>query len=415
MSIRETNKVQIDTLVEGLLFLHIVFTYCFSGWGILATIDTLILLVFVAVTAMRALFKHTVVLRWNACVVLTIAFVVVCFSLKEWVQGGWSARFNTEYQTAISVLICTMTMFCVYSFAKTPERRMRVFKYIALAGVYLAIETLLLFRTDIFQGLHTSGMTSYLARYGLQSNQMGACFGISFIVCICLYNTYKTRKYVAYGAINLLFIFLTGSRKALIYALIGIGLYYVLSGRKTKWLRIFLAAGLCYLAFLAVTNIPVLYNLVGKRIISLLDVLQGGTGTDTTSTRFSMVTYGIEWFKENIWFGHGLNAFSVFYGNRTGNTVYSHNNYVELLVSGGIVLTALYYSRFLVLIRRLYSRISFSEEAKVCIVLAVAILVADIASITYYYRIYYIVFGVIMAAAYMNDPISIKRGVEIEK
>lgn len=415
MNVRETNKTQIDTLIEGLIFLHIVFTYCFSGWGILAIIDTLILLVFVAITLLKSIMKHTVVIRWNACSVLTVAFVVACFYLKEWVQGGWSVRFNTEYQTAISVLICVMTMFCVYSFAKTLERRMRLFKYVALAGVYLAVETLFLVRTNIFQGLHTSGMTSYLARFGLQSNQMGACFGISFIVCICLYNTFKTRNYIVYGGINFLFIFLTGSRKALIYALVGIGLYYVLSGKRTKWLRIFVAAAVCCLAVFAVTNIPVLYNLVGRRIVSLLDVLQGGTGTDTTSTRVSMITYGIEWFKENKWLGHGLNAFSAFYGNRTGNAVYSHNNYIELLVSGGIVLTTLYYSRFLVLIRRLYSRIAFSEEAKVCTVLVAAILIADIASITYYYRIYYIVFGIIMAAAYMNDHNSIKREVEIEK
>lgn len=415
MRIRGTTGIQIDALIEGLLFLHIVFTYCFSGWGFLATIGTLILLAFVAVTAIRMLFTHKVVLRWNGCVVLTIAFVVMCFLLKEWVQGGWSVRFNTEYQTAISVLICTLTMFCVYSFAKIPERRKRVFKYIALAGVYLAIETLLLVRSDIFGGLHSSDMAAYLAGYGLQSNQMGACFGISFVVCICLYNTYKTRNYIVYGAINFLFIFLTGSRKALIYALIGIGLYYILSGRRTKWLRIFFAAIICCLALFAVTNIPILYKLVGSRIMSLLDVLQGGDGTDTTITRFRMVTYGIEWFKENIWFGHGLDAFSVFYGDRAGKAVYSHNNYIELLVSGGIVLTVLYYSRFLIAIKKLYSRIGFSEEAKVCIVLAVAIMVADVASVTYYYRIYYIVFGVIMSAAYTNDYFSVRRGVKKRK
>ena len=150
-------------------------------------------------------------------------------------------------------------------------------------------------------------------------------------------------------------------------------------------------------------TIPALYNLVGWRILSLISVLTGGEATDTTGTRINMIKFGMSMIKEEPIYGHGLNAFAVNYGKRFTNTVYSHNNYIELMVSGGIVLTTIYYSRFIIVIKRLLKRMKESKEVVICMSFVLSILIADVAAVTYYYRIYYICFAFIMACAYEKE------------
>ena len=81
--------------------------------------------------------------------------------------------------------------------------------------------------------------------------------------------------------------------------------------------------------------------------------------------RFSLIFYDIDtsfserkWFidtglqiwKEEPFFGKGLGQFSII----SGSGAYSHNNYIELLVSGGILALVLYYLLYLVIIYKSY-------------------------------------------------------------
>ena len=90
-------------------------------------------------------------------------------------------------------------------------------------------------------------------------------------------------------------------------------------------------------------------------------------------------------------------------GKRFINTVYSHNNYIEVMVTGGVVFTALYYSRFIIVIKKLIKKMKDNKEVVICLSFMLSILVADVAAVTYYYRIYYICFAFIMACAYEKE------------
>lgn len=397
MNLRNVKK---DDIVDWLILINIICTYCFDGMPFIGKVSKVFLVMLIVVGFFQSVIKKKLIINWT--IILTLLFTCYCYFLKEYQQGEWSRLFGINAQTAITVTLAVMVFTVIYCYADSIEKREKIISHIAVAGVWLSVVTVLLVRTRIFGGLHAAGMVEYLGRYGLQSNQMGVCWGFSLLAGLYLFKQYKKNKYLYYMIINVLFLVLTGSRKALIYLFIGAFVFYVLSGEKNKLFRLLSGVALLYLGYLALIYIPALYNLVGERILSLLDVLNGRTGTDTTSTRFYMVQYGLTLISQNPIWGHGFNFFSVAYGYRHGNQVYSHNNYIEMMVSGGAVLTVLYYSRFFIVIKRLYASLKENNEAVLFIAMMMAMLVADIAAVTYYYRIYYIIFAVASACAYAN-------------
>lgn len=397
-----TLKIKYSSIVSALIFLHILFSYCFDEMGgILGYINKGILILLVMVGFVGKVF--TVKLKKNGAIIVLVVFSLYCFTLKEEIQGSWSQLLGLNLQTAITIALAVCVCLAIYFYADTKKKRELVLKYIAWAGVMLATVTLILIRGNIFSGLHSSGISPYLKQYGYQSNQMGVNFGLSFIASIYLWDIYRKRKYMFCLIINIIFLFLTGSRKALLYAIVGLFFYFIFSGRRMIALKLLVSIIALFVIYYLLITIPALYNLVGWRILSLISVLTGGEATDTTGTRINMIKFGMSMIKEEPIYGHGLNAFAVNYGKRFANTVYSHNNYIELMVSGGIVLTTMYYSRFIIVIKRLLKRMKESKEVVICMSFVLSILIADVAAVTYYYRIYYICFAFIMACAYEKE------------
>lgn len=392
-------KIKYSQIVSALIGIHIIFTYCFDEMGgIMGYLNKTILILLVMFSFFGKVL--TVKLKRNGAIISTTIFMLYCFTLKEFQQGAWSRIFGINFQTAITIALAVCVCFGIYFYANSKERREKILKYIAWSGVILAAVIIVLIRENIFAGFRSSGITPYLKQYGYQSNQMGVNFGLSFIAAIYLWDIYRKKKYMVCLAINIIFLFLTGSRKALLYAIVGLFFYFIFSGRKGIALKLIISCFALVIIYYLLIFVPVLYNLVGWRVLSLISVLTGGEATDTTGSRINMIKFGINMIKEKPVWGHGLNAFAVNYGRRYDNTVYSHNNYIEVLVSGGVVLAVLYYSRFVLVIKNLVKKMRDNKEVVICLSFLLAIIVADIASVTYYYRIYYICFGFIMACAY---------------
>ncbi|MBQ8730218.1 MAG: hypothetical protein IJY81_03400, partial [Lachnospiraceae bacterium] len=165
-------------------------------------------------------------LKKNGAIIVLVVFSLYCFTLKEEIQGSWSQLLGLNLQTAITIALAVCVCLAIYFYADTKKKRELVLKYIAWAGVMLATVTLILIRGNIFSGLHSSGISPYLKQYGYQSNQMGVNFGLSFIASIYLWDIYRKRKYMFCLIINIIFLFLTGSRKALLYAIVGLFFYF---------------------------------------------------------------------------------------------------------------------------------------------------------------------------------------------
>lgn len=177
---------------------------------------------------------------------------------------------------------------------------------------------------------------------------MNLAFGLFSIYFLYSIGEIRTRlKKVSYLLFSVVFIstiILTGSRKALFIVAFSIVLFTVLQSQNKKLFHttlIVLAITIFgYLSF----NIPILYEVVGLRIEGLIaGIFNLGEADASTRVRMHMITTGIEFFKESPWLGYGIDNFKQLYYEVANDFRYSHNNYVEILVSFGVIGTLLYY------------------------------------------------------------------------
>lgn len=182
-------------------------------------------------------------------------------------------------------------------------------------------------------------------------------------------------------------ILLTGSRKGLLMILIAILVVNALQGQrkfiKSLFITLLVGAALLFL----VMNVDFLYDIIGSRVENLFDFLtEGSTEEGSLTTRNDLVERGMELVRLKPWTGYGYDCFKVVSGIGWGEGffLYSHNNYIELLFSGGIIGLVLYYIPIAMLLIGLFK----NRKKDPCIIYMIAILVSKLA-IEYAYISYY--------------------------
>lgn len=137
-------------------------------------------------------------------------------------------------------------------------------------------------------------------------------------------------------------VYASGSKKALLFLIISIPLIVSFYPKVRRIVPILfvssLIGGAMAIGYLSQINLSDSNWEVLVRVGLFLD------GGDSTSERVWMVYSGLNIFVNSIFFGEGLNSFSYL----SGLGYYSHNNLIELLVSGGLLAAFLYYGVFIV-------------------------------------------------------------------
>lgn len=185
-------------------------------------------------------------------------------------------------------------------------------------------------------------------------------------------------------------VYATASKKGLVFVSVCVaalfigGLLYRRFGSKLKLLG-------------ATTGvIVVVATAIGPALFDELEVLariQAATsGADeSTIERSSMVTSGWRLFAESPLIGHGLDSFRV----EAGYGTYSHNNAIEMLVNGGILLFGAYYSFFALVLYLLWKRYRRVMPSVFALMLFVSY---DLTGITASDRACQIALGLLLAA-----------------
>lgn len=211
--------------------------------------------------------------------------------------------------------------------------------------------------------------------------------------CVITWYYFRIEKRILYQVcafLSLIFVILSGSRKALLFIIIPIAVMIVLKSKHPlKILKnIFIVCFGVFVIFFLIMNVNVLYLMVGNRIETAIAGIFGYGATDaSTSTRLLLIYDGIEWFKQRPIWGYGLSNYRVlrlfYYPSR--QEFYAHNNYVELLVDCGIVGTAIYYVLHLsILLKAIKKRRNMSDLSLMLLGMLISILVCDYAMVTYY-------------------------------
>lgn len=227
----------------------------------------------------------------------------------------------------------------------------------------------------------------------ISANTVGMCAAVA--ACLSLYYWMQGEKY-KYGllfVINTLIVILSASRKALIYEFLPIMIVFVFNVKATfaqrmvRGFSVLIAGGV---GLWLMMRIPLLYELIGRRVAGLFTLLSGDvSGADGDSrARWFLIENGLAWIRQRPWLGYGIDNFRVLMHKHHPNwdiRYYAHNNYVELLVDTGIIGTALYYWNYVDMLAKGWrSRKTFENKELLIFGIFIALIVGEVALVSYF-------------------------------
>lgn len=343
----------------------------------------------------------------------------VIFWLWYFVSVLWSNSFGDALRYVNEAIQIIGLMVCIPLVVQDREDINLILKFIVMSMFYASI--LLLIRTPatswgtervgIELGLHpntlsiNTALASAVTWHFFHENTV--LFGIRSrrikgVVCIALI--------ALFGGVNLL----TGSKKGIFALVVYIVVYELLITRN--WDLILKVAAIVVVlgivAYFVFTN-PTLYTILGRRIYRFWITVQGtATGVDVDGS-YTERQYYIERAKElfaaNPIIGYGANGF-VTYMKEIGyyHIAYSHNNFLELLCTLGIIGFVIYYFYWIRTELKLLKRF-FTQDDHLILLFAIIFatqLIMDYAMVSYVVVFMYILLECANRLLYMPGSVN---------
>ncbi len=311
----------------------------------------------------------------------------LAFMCFIFVSSFWSISPKITYFALI------LRVFPIFCFVLTLSRFLNNYKNLfRLLRIYYFASVILLLFFVFFVNLSSIGDERISVGEGLKKewniNSVAMELAIAIYVGYILFwkskRNFLRMAWLLISAAMLFIILVTGSRKGLFFLIIPVAVYslFELKGHLLYAAGL-IAAGIA--SVYAIMNVPFLYDLMGWRIHDMLDVIAGTNDHTQDDSRMLLILAGWEWFLENPLHGYGMNCFRVLSDSNIlfmGKNWYAHNNYIEILVGGGIIGFLFYYSYLVLVVKRIWGH--FNPPYKVAIILLAVLLFADTAQVAYY-------------------------------
>ncbi len=315
----------------------------------------------------------------------------------------------------IRKLFLTYILFVTVVLALNNERKIEwAIRAFAFAGVCLS-----LYFFDTFGYAYVMNAIIDGERIGgeiVQINEMGTYASLSIVASFFLLLRKRNILYLITGIFTFPVLLGSGSRRSflIIIAVFATALILKLfrSGSVLNFLKNFLIIVLVLVVvWLCVINIPVFDGIVSR----FTELNENLTDTNSDYSRTELLRSGWKFFKEKPILGWGSGNSGLATMSVMGKSSYMHNNYIEMLVNGGICAFVLFYSVYVIMATGILKRLKQrSHLIDFGLYLIVAELVSDIAITSYTSKILYIVWGLIFAII-INAERKEKPENELEK
>ncbi|MGI6735412.1 MAG: O-antigen ligase family protein [Bacilli bacterium] len=315
----------------------------------------------------------------------------------------WAVESNLALKMTLTLFQLLILGFCVtQTFDK--ENIEIIPHFFALAGALLFLYSLYIYGIkDFFVSIINS------KRLGAQISQENIYgFQSAISIVAALYLMFFKKKYI-YVLVCLALLFViaaSGSKSALLIVPIGFIIVILLKyGVNRKVILFFI---LLIVFSIALLNTPIFKGVI-HRIQKMLEVLlYGNTAQDgSTTKRLEFIIEGIVLFFKKPLFGYGADNFRVIIAPILGVSTYSHNNYIELLVNGGIIGFLLFYFSYFVLILEAFSK----KLDKFLLIIMILFLIADMATVSLYSKIFviFLSLGFSSLEGAKNETVEVKK------
>lgn len=311
-------------------------------------------------------------------------FFYSCFMVLSLMSVFYSIDYYSTLTRAITIVQVFILMVACYWYFISLRNIEFVLKSIVYAGVFGS--SILLIQQDPFGGYRLGTIIG-------DPNTVGIILSYSFLVSIYLSIFNKKKVFFLLASIILFSVFLTGSRSSIVVIISGLltltvlkSIHNPIKSKVTPFIFLFLVVSLGYnLIF----EFDFLYDILGRRITGLIERYMFGSSSEESSSyyRTLMIIKGFDFFQNNPILGYGLETYRTLFLQESGIFSYSHNNYIELLVSLGLIGTIIYYlmygSIFLYALKITKLKDNY---VTLVIVLIISMLVAHVFLVFYYVK-----------------------------
>ena len=379
-------KAKEKPVVSGVLFWLLVAMYAVAynqdwraitplWYGISAL--TIMVLVGIVFVGKKSQVKLSFFVGW------AVAFFMFCL-----LACLWALDMDSSFDVMKTLLLVFVSHVLISSVLQSKEDVNGILMANLIALLVMALY--ILFTLDLSQlGEDRIGVDTHGEYWNANDLGLKLCVGLA----ISLYFAFKYKKNwqrILFLAVAVLFGYLalyTGSRKVLIMIMLTLILLFWLKAKRHRITAFLIAIACAVGLYILVMNVEPLYNVLGWRVEEMLNgLLYGGTNEGSFNLRNQMIEKGWGYFLERPIFGHGINNFRVLHGAETNFSTYAHNNFIEILVSGGIVGFVIYYSIYAYLLIKLFKP-TFKERELLSIILFssnIILLVLQVALVSYY-------------------------------
>lgn len=332
-------------------------------------------LIFVIITKRKWMFRMNFMSGW-----MLLVYAYFCLSLL-WAENK---TFANPLKTLIIIFAMSMLLLAVVETMEDVKRLMFI-NYLAI--LFCAIYLILNVDLSVLGSIRLGGSVEGAWNANDISGKM--CIGIAFSAYLLKYEKGKFKKALIILTM-LLFLSLVlfcGSRTGILLLLMLFVFYLFVNARGIKVVRaVVVSAVFLNAAYYLIMNWEPAYNVLGSRLEDMLRGLAGGSGDGSFNWRRLMLEEGWKYFLERPVFGQGIDNFRYLFGVQQGLETYSHNNFIEILVSGGFVGFLLYYSIYFLVLAKLWKYAIRQKEplAVTIFVVNLASLIGNFSSIVYY-------------------------------
>ena len=316
------------------------------------------------------------------------------------VSSLWSIRGNESIQKGITIfeiLICLSVIYAHYSKNSTIKP---LITSVMWAGYIVVVYAFIFYGIDTIQTIVSTG--ERLENSFANINEIGILASMSII--ITLFKVLFMNKKLSLEDILvvpcIIMVAASGSRKALLISAIGI-IYLVIVRFSTKNILknivIWTILGIVLFLLISwVSNLPI-FEGVMSRMQGLENLLSGSGKVDHSAwLRQQYIKVGMGQFYKHPLIGIGMGSSGAVLLESFGRDTYFHNNYVEILASGGIVGFFVYYGIYFYIVKEMIKNKKNKDMYfYISFILIFILLFMDYASVSYYSKSRYFYFVIL--------------------
>ena len=221
---------------------------------------------------------------------------------------------------------------------------------------------------------------------GINPNAITWTFGFLALLTAYFILFQKKYRFLPIYLIQIIIILFTGSKNGFILSFLPLLVYGIKSIKKINVFYLVLFITFFVIFWISIHKYPIMYTLIGKRIDSMLYTLglfhvKGNIDVGSTEKRLNMISYAIKMFWQKPFIGWGIGAFAIL----SGYGYYCHNNFMEILVSGGLFLFIIYYG--FLFVKFINFILKNKDKDVLSLILFLSLILLDFSTVNFYSNI----------------------------